>query len=190
MGWREDLSQAGTLSTDLAVADEFLVVDDSVSTSANLKGISVTNLLVEQNTTGVAFLNEVITIGNTTAYTVLAANSGKLHTWPDVTTNIVITLPAAVDGMRYKFVYVGIAADAEDMQLIAQAGDFMIGGIVFQDTAATDFSMENPDGSTHIALDLVNNDLGTWVEAISDGTFWHIKGIATGTGTNPAFATS
>jgi hypothetical protein len=47
-------------------------------------------------------------------YSVLSANTGKLHVIPDLTADCTFSMPAEAAGLHYKFIYGGAAADAQD----------------------------------------------------------------------------
>lgn len=121
-----------------------------------------------------AYRSPVVVIADDTTYAVLAANSGKLHVVPDVTSSITVTLPAAAAGLRYEFMYGGAAADAQNHIFVPTAG-FYIGGVTFHDSQA--------DATTAVFSDGNSNDVFTLVTPaqytlcfVSDGTNWYVNG--------------
>lgn len=120
----------------------------------------------------------IVAIPDAATYTVLAANSGKLHTLPDLTADIVISLPTAAAGLAYEFVYTGAAADAQDWQFDTGSDtNFLIGGIVvFDDTADDEVGFFRSDGNSNSILNVLTPDVGTRVALICDGTNWILDG--------------
>lgn len=115
-----------------------------------------------------------VAISDATTYAVLAANTGKLHVVPNVTSSITITLPAAASGLTYEFMYGGAAADAQNHIFVPTAG-FFIGGVTFHD--------EDGDVSSSVFSDGDSNDVFTVVtpqnyllKFVSDGTNWYVNG--------------
>jgi hypothetical protein len=115
------------------------------------------------------------------AYSVLAANTGKIHFTPDCTANSTLTLPAVAAGLNYKFIYAGGAADASNLIIDSGAdANFFIGGIVHLDlnSTATTITVGNvfSDGDSNSIFTLVTPSAGTVVEILCDGTNWHLWG--------------
>lgn len=133
------------------------------------------NLAVGSSSGGGSFNKGVVVIGDETAYSVLAADTGKLHLITAVTSDVTYTLPVAVYGMEYTFQYYGGAADAEATIFTAQAGNPMLGGVVTVDTGAgtsTDAYSDLTDLT--LTCDLLQG--GTKISFISDGTSWYVGG--------------
>lgn len=115
-----------------------------------------------------------VAIADGTTYAVLAANTGKLHVVPNVTSSITITLPAAASGLTYEFMYGGAAADAQNHVFVPTAG-FFIGGVTFHD--------EDGDVSSSVFSDGDSNDVFTVItpqnyllKFVSNGTNWYVNG--------------
>ena len=125
-----------------------------------------------------------VTVGDVTAYTVLARNAGLVHYIPDLTSDCTFTLPTPKAGMWYKFVYTGAAADAADWIFsTGSATNYFKGGMVFLDTDAADTGDEvstiHSDGNSNDTLTILTPQGGTWVEVCSaDGTTWNLNGCA------------
>jgi len=132
----------------------------------------------------------VVTTGT---YTVLAANSGKIHVIPDLAGNTSIDLPAEADGLHYKFIYVGAADEAHDHTIDSESDtNFFIGGVAFADTDAGAGADEinagvYSDGNSNSKLAINNASAGTVVEVFCDGTNWYVTGRVF-SDTVPAFA--
>jgi hypothetical protein len=108
-------------------------------------------------------------------YAVSASDTAKVHLVPDLTADITITLPAAADGLKYRFVYVGAAADAQDWLIVPTAG-FYIGGVVFHDSDGDVSSTVYSDGNSNDNFTVLTPEAGTDVTFISDGTNWYVMG--------------
>jgi hypothetical protein len=143
-------------------------------------------------TTFSGFKQGVVAVTDAATYSVLAANSGKVHVIPDLTADTVISLPAAAAGLNYKFIYGGVAADAHDW-IIKTGSDtnFFKGGVVHLDTnadaAGDEVVVVYPDGNSNSMFDFDTPQAGTAVEFYCDGTNWFINGQAVGV-TAPTFA--
>ena len=103
----------------------------------------------------------------------------------------VLTLPTAADGLYYKFLYMGNAADAQDFQINPGSNtNFFIGGVDHHDT--TD-DTENEavsvfgDGNSNSRVNILTPAAGTVVECFCDGTNWFLHGQIVGA-TAPTFA--
>lgn len=115
-----------------------------------------------------------VAIADDTTYAVLAANSGKLHVVPNVTSSITVTLPAAADGLVYEFMFGGGAADAQNHIFVPTAG-FYIGGVVFHDQDGDVSSGVWSDGNSNDVFTVVTPD-NYWLKFVSDGTNWYVNG--------------
>lgn len=121
----------------------------------------------------------LIEISDATTYTVLAANSGKIHVFPDFTSTCTATLPTPAAGLEYTFMYGGVAADAQNF-VITATPSLLKGGVIHLDTnagAGTDEVVSlYLNGSSHVSITLVTPGAGTRVSFISNGTLWYING--------------
>ena len=134
----------------------------------------------------------IVTIADAATYTVLAANSGKTHTLPDLTASCTLSLPSAVAGLEYEFIYRGVAADAQNWVIDTGANaNFYLGGLVHADTDAGSAGDEivpiAGDGNSNSKLTIVTPDVGTRIYMVCDGTSWILSGTAV-SATVPSFA--
>lgn len=130
--------------------------------------------------------------GDVASYSVLAANSGKLHIIPDLTATCTFTLPTGASGLVFPFMGNAIAADAQNWVFTAPAGVFYRGGVMHQDSNAGAASDElvpvYPNGSSHITLTVVTpHAAGTFLMFVWDGTRYVINGQVA-SDTVPAFS--
>jgi len=122
-----------------------------------------------------------VQIGDVTTYTVLAANSGRTHFWPDLTTNLTISLPTAADGLEYTFVYAGVTDDAADVSIDAgSTTNYLLGGLFHADSAGTTVGSVVPDGNSNNVAVINNPGAGTRIHLACDGTNWYISGYVIG----------
>ena len=95
----------------------------------------------------------------------------------------IFSLPTAADGLNYRFVYVGGAADAHDFQINTGSDtNFYIGGLSHYDTD-TDDTDGLPDAvfsnnSSNSRVNVLTPGPGTYVEVYCDGTNWFVSGVA------------
>lgn len=113
-------------------------------------------------------------------YTVLAANSGKIHSVANVSADRTFTLPTAQDGLNYSFRAEVGAADGHDwIFAAADTADLFKGGVLMVDTDA------GPATVAAVVGDQSNDDAfqvnlpqgGTRVDMYCDGTYWIVSGI-------------
>ena len=92
--------------------------------------------------------------------------------------DVIFTLPSAEDGLAFKFVYVGGAADAQDFQIsTASDTNFFIGGTIQHDIGATNDNIAtNPNLSSNSRINILTPDAGTYFECFCDGTNWFYSG--------------
>lgn len=122
-------------------------------------------------------ITAAVAVTDAATYTVLAANSGKLHIMPDLTADTVITLPAIAAGLDYTFVYGGVAADAQDWQLDTSSDtNFYLGGFVELDTSGDTVVLEAGDGNSNSIVNIFTPAGGTSVRFYCDGTNWWLSG--------------
>tara|TARA_R110001583_G_scaffold8506_4_gene40599 strand:+ start:3958 stop:4473 length:516 start_codon:yes stop_codon:yes gene_type:complete len=102
----------------------------------------------------------------------------------------IFTLPTAADGLQYRFVYVGGAADAQDFQINTGSDtNFFIGGVIQHDIGGEDGAAYHPNLSSNSRINVLTPDAGTWVEVYCDGTNWFLAGwISSATNTGVTFA--
>lgn len=133
-----------------------------------------------------------VNVTDAATYTVLAANSGKVHIFPDLTADCAVTLPTPADGLRFTFIYGGVAADAHDWNFTTGSNtNYFVGGIQHLDTDAGAGADEIvplwPDGNSNSKFNVLVPQGGTRVEMICDGTLWYINGLVC-SATIPTFA--
>ena len=133
-----------------------------------------------------------VVVSDAATYTVKRADSGKVHIMPNLTADCTITLPAAEDGLAYKFIYSGTAADAQDW-IIATAAttELFLGGLIHLDTDAAGAGIEvvvvDGDASNDDTLTVLTPEAGTEVSLVSNGTSWYVSGMVASV-TVPTFA--
>ena len=164
-----------------------VVVADS---SGNLyqAGTQITASATELNNLGSAY----VLITDAATYTVTSANTGNTHIVPNLTATITISLPTAAAGLNYKFIYGGVAADAQNWIIDTGAdANFFLGGLVHLDTDAGAAGIEvvpiAGDGNSNSKLTVVTPDVGSEVNMVCDGTSWYLSGSAV-SATVPSFA--
>ena len=123
-----------------------------------------------------------VSIPDAATYTVKASNAGVTHYLPDLTADIVITLPTPKAGLWFEFMYTGAAADAQDWLLDTGSDtNYYKGGVLFVDTdagdAADEASVVRSDGNSNSKFSVQTPECGTRVRIeCADGTHWNICG--------------
>lgn len=178
------------MSTNRTLSEDIIAAVGTGSDPAVLdvlEGVTVTSAQINAVAGGV---NTVVAIGDAATYTVLAANSGKVHIFPNLTASCTATLPAAAAGLNYKFIYGGVATDAQNWRIEAVSAPFL-GGVVWFDlnggAAGDEVAVVNPNGSSNDFLTVTTPGSGTYVEVYCNGTNWYMNGMVI-SDTVPAFA--
>lgn len=140
-----------------------------------------------------AAASRFVNVTDAATYTVLAANSGKIHVMPNFTSSCTLALPAAAAGLEYTFIGKAVAADAQNWIIqSASATNFFLGGVSFADTDAGAGADEIhagvwSNGSSNDFLTVVTPGAGTYIYMICDGTNWIVNGQVA-SATVPAFS--
>jgi len=134
-----------------------------------------------------------VNVTDAATYSVLAADSGKIHIMPNFTASCTLTLPAVASGLEYIFLGKAVAADAQDWIIKSpSATNYFLGGVSFADTDAGAGADEIhagvwSNGSTNDFLTVVTPGAGTRIHVICDGTNWIVNGQVF-SATVPAFS--
>ena len=132
-----------------------------------------------------------VKVPDATTYTVLAADTGKIHFVPDLTANCTISMPSEKVGLVYEFWYSGVANDAQSI-IITTGSDtnYFVGGLMAADSDATGAATVDgvyPDGNSNSKITFATPEGGTWIRLICDGLLWYINGVGV-SATPPAYA--
>lgn len=137
-----------------------------------------------------AAASRLVNVPDAANYSVLAADSGKIHLMPDFTASCTLTLPTAATGLEYEFISKAVAADAQNW-IFTSPAPFLKGGIVFLDqdagAAADEVVSQYPNGSSHVTLTVTTPAGGTRLKFICDGTNWFVSGTVV-SNSAPAFS--
>jgi hypothetical protein len=127
-------------------------------------------------------------VADATPYTVLAADSGKLHIILEQTSSITLNLPVIAAGLSYKFVMGGVATEAQNWVIVATTPSFYNGGIAWTDLNDTESNLAvvYANGTSHLTLTVTTPAAGTGLEIYSNGTEWFVHGTVISDST-PAF---
>jgi hypothetical protein len=191
-------NKAVTIGT-AATGDLFPIAD--ISDDYKIKYAVGTDVLVAAGVTATpaeinarsAGASRLVNVTDAATYTVLAANSGKIHIMPDFTSSCTLTLPAVAAGLEYTFIGKAVAADAQNWIIKSpSATNYFIGGVSFADTDAGAGADEIhagvwSNGSTNDFLTVVTPGAGTYIYVICDGTNWIVNGQVA-SATVPAFS--
>lgn len=130
-----------------------------------------------------------VTVGDVTAYTFLARNSGLYHYVPDLTSTCTFTLPSPKAGMWFMLVYKGVAADAQNWVVDTGSDtNYFVGGLSFNDNDTNVVSPISGDGNSNSKLTVVTPDASTFIRIESEnGVLWTLSGLVS-SATIPSFA--
>jgi len=127
-------------------------------------------------------------VADATPYTVLAADSGKLHIILEQTNSITLNLPVIAAGLSYKFVMGGVATEAQNWVIVATTPSFYNGGVTWDDSNAVASPVPvYGNGTSHLTLTATTPEAGTAIEIYSNGTEWFVCGSVFSAAT-PAFS--
>ena len=135
-----------------------------------------------------AVVQAPVFVADATPYTVLAADSGKLHIILEQTSNITLNLPVIAAGLSYKFVMGGVATEAQNWIIVATTPSFYNGGIAWTDLndAESNLAVVYANGTSHLTLTVTTPAAGTVIEIYSNGTEWFVHSTVISDST-PAF---
>lgn len=191
----------GCLYIDVnATTGSQLYINEGTKSSADFNALlpsygalaGLTATIAEINARAAA-ASRFVNVTDAASYTVLAADSGKIHIMPNFTATCTVALPAVAAGLEYTFISKAIAIDAQDWKIqSASATNFFLGGVAFADTDAGAAADEISagvfsNGTSNDFLNVVTPGGGTRIHIICDGTNWIVNGIVF-SATTPAFA--
>jgi hypothetical protein len=181
-----DMTELAALGGVTATAAELNVTDGA--TSANDTAAKAVIIGTGGATTLGGLVQAPVFVADATPYSVLAANSGKLHIILEQANTITLNLPAIAAGLSYKFVMGGVATEAQNWVIVATTPSFYNGGVVWldSDNAADNIAPVYGNGSSHLTLTAVTPEAGTAIEIYSNGTEWFVAGTIS-SATTPAF---
>ena len=132
----------------------------------------------------------LVKVPDAATYTVLAADSGKIHSMPDLTADCVITLPAEEVGLVYEFWYSGTAADAHDWTFDTGSDtNYFVGGAHHADTDGELSAVVDSNNSSNSKMGVLTPECGTFVKFVCDGLKWYVNGnVISATNTAITFA--
>lgn len=114
-------------------------------------------------------------------YTVLAANSGKIHLVANVSADRTFTLPSAAAGLYYEFWSTMEAADGHAWLIVTGSdSNFYKGGLLFIDSdiagSSSEVILSAPNGTDDATIQINLPSVGTVVKMYCDGTNWFLSG--------------
>lgn len=131
--------------------------------------------------TAIALVGGVQTLAIVVAdanYTVLAANSGKIHHVANVSADRTFTLPTAAAGLYYEFQATLIAADGHDWIIVTGSDtNFYLGGVLHFVSDTVDINLAVPNGTDDATIQVNLPSVGTCVKMYCDGTNWFLSGF-------------
>ena len=132
----------------------------------------------------------LVKVPDATTYTMLAADSGKIHVCPDLTADCTLSFPTEAVGLVFEFWYGGTAADAQDWIFTTGSDtNYFVGGAHHNDTDGELSAVIDGNGSSNSKMSILTPECGTWVKFVCDGLKWYVNGnIASATNTAIVFA--
>ena len=119
----------------------------------------------------------LVKVADAATYTMLAADSGKIHVIPDLTADCVLSFPTEAIGLVYEFWYGGTAADAHDWSFDTGSNtNYFVGGAHHADTDGELSAVVDSNGSSNSKMAVLTPECGTWVKFICDGLLWYVNG--------------
>ena len=184
-----DVATAGTLAASKAWTSDASL--DTVMPTGGLltvqSGGAITLNSGSTLTASGAIVQAPVFVADATPYTVLAANSGKLHIILEQTASITLNLPVIAAGLSYKFVMGGVATEAQNWVIVATTPSFYNGGVTWDDSNAVASPVPvYGNGTSHLTLTVTTPEAGTAIEIYSNGTEWFVCGQVFSVAT-PAF---
>lgn len=188
---------AGTVAAAVVSsgADASLTINAKGTGTIGIGSVSTGAVTITPATTitGTATLSGIVQapvfVPDATPYTVLAADSGKMHIILEQTSNITLNLPVIAAGLSYKFIMGGVATEAQNWIIVATTPSFYNGGIAWTDLddAESNLAVVYGNGTSHLTLTVTTPAAGTGIEIYSNGTEWFVHGTVISDST-PAFS--
>jgi hypothetical protein len=134
---------------------------------------------------GLGSVGVVVPLASTalgTGYTLESSNSGKIHLIAATTAaNCALVLPDEADGLNYKIVYVGAAAEGQNYTIGTEAAaNYFIGGLthLYDGSSATSITIGAvfSDGNSNSLITLITPSAGTEINLHCNGTAWYVWG--------------
>ena len=185
-----DVATLGTLAASKAWTSDASL--DTVMPTGGLLSVSsggaVTMAAGSTLTVSGGLVQAPVFVADATPYTVLAADSGKMHIILEQTSSITLNLPVIAAGLSYKFIMGGVATEAQNWVIVATTPSFYNGGIVWTDLndAESNVAVVYGNGTSHLTLTVTTPAAGTEIEIYSNGTEWFVHGAVISDST-PAF---
>jgi len=183
-----DLSSTTTAAAVAALGDAVATTTVAATLGA-LGAITASAAEVSNKCDGSA---SYVVIPSGATYTVLTADSGKKLLLPGTTSSMTIALPAESTGLNYEFIYVGSAAEGQNIVIgSGSTSNGMTGGIVHLDLNSTAGLQDDIycTGTTQTTLTLTTPAAGTDVNYLCSGTQWYVWGTVM-SDSAPAFGTT
>lgn len=188
---RNDIATLGTLAASKVWTSDASL--DTIMPTGGLltvqSGGAITLSAGSTLTASGAVVQAPVFVSDATPYTVLAADSGKLHIILEQTSNITLNLPVIAAGLSYKFILGGVATEAQNWIIVATTPSFYNGGVIWTDLddAENNVAAVYGNGSSHLTLTVTTPAAGTEIEIYSNGTEWFVHGAVVSDST-PAFS--
>ena len=132
----------------------------------------------------------IVKVADAATYTMLAADSGKIHIIPDLTADCTLSFPAEKVGLVFEFWYGGTAADAQDWTFDTGSDtNYFVGGAHHADTDGELSAVVDSNNSSNSKMGVLTPECGTFVKFVCDGLLWYVNGnVISATNTAITFA--
>jgi hypothetical protein len=132
----------------------------------------MTNLWLDQ-----AVKSAVIPDAATFAVPADAESNGTVFIVPNLTANIVITLPRVKANRKFEFIYGGAAADAQNWSIATSGGDLFKGALLAVTPTGPVAAAAFANGTSHVAITVATPSGGSRISLVSDGLAWYVDGV-------------
>jgi len=174
-------------SMGYTVAEGLILTGQGTTNDITLKNDADSNVLtVATGQTAIARIGGDQTLMIVVAdadYTVLAANSGKIHHVANVSADRTFTLPTAAAGLYYEFWSTMEAADSHDWLIVTGSDtNYYKGGVLWcksdvAEATASEVTIVAPNGSDDATIQIDLPSVGTVIRMYCDGTNWFLTGF-------------
>lgn len=125
--------------------------------------------------------NQVISLDATSNVTLTSADSGSVIYIPRTTASSTITLPAAKEGLNFKFILTGTPDGAAHTRTISSAVAGELNGFYIGVAAAPVMVSFTGKNSLILGATTANAAVGDYADFFCDGTSWYIRASTNGT---------
>ena len=165
-----------TAAEALVIANLGSVTASASEINTAADGIAATAIEVNNKCDGSGSYILATTV--TATEVIKATDTGRIFLLNNtIASTLAFLLPAEADGLNYKFVYIGAAAEASNVTIGTEAAaNYFKGGVIHEDVDGNTIAAVYASATGDSLVTIVTPAAGTEIELLCNGTFWYIWG--------------